>query len=98
MLREKESMSTPRHLHRYLELNGHDSIMLHFNSPAYVYLMDDTNYRLYLDEKEYEYYGDLVQKTPFRVRAPGAGRWHLVIEQKNPAHTLSVTVQIVREG
>ena len=97
ILHKNMSVGPPQHLHKYIALNERDIVKLHFNVPAYVYLMDDTNYGFYLARKQYEYYGDLVKKTPFMVRAPEAGKWHLVIERQNPAETLSVAVQIVQD-
>lgn len=85
-----------KHLHKYLNLDQDDVLILKMNVPAHVSLMDDANYQCYLNEEEYEYYGDLVKKTPFRLGAPQPGNWHLVIEQENPRMALDVSVSVVK--
>jgi len=45
-----------KHLHKYLNLDQDDVLILKMNVPAHVSLMDDANYQCYLNEEEYEYY------------------------------------------
>lgn len=83
------------HLHKYLSLNRNDMLKIHLSSPAHVMLLDDENYTLYKDEKEYDFYGKLAKRSPFAIKAPYAGSWHLVIEQADSRQDLSVNVQII---
>jgi hypothetical protein len=83
------------HLHKALNVNTKDIISVKLSGPAFVMLMDDNNYNLYCNDLEYEYYGrEVKQRSPYRLRAPVAGRWHLVIEQSDPAQSVDVAVQI----
>jgi hypothetical protein len=65
------------------------------NTAAYVYLLDQENYILYQAEQEFEYYGDRVSSSPYRIRPPFAGIWNLVIEQADPSVPLTAGVQII---
>lgn len=85
-----------KHLHKAIELTTSDELKIGLTAPAHVYLLDDDNYSLYLDEQEFEYYGDTVHQSPYRLRAPQSGVWHLVIEQADPADSLNVAVEIVK--
>ncbi|MEJ2662543.1 MAG: DUF1883 domain-containing protein [Spirochaetia bacterium] len=85
------------HLHKNLSLTESDILKVHLTNPAYVMLMDEENYALYQAEDEYDYYGDLAKNTPFTIRAPGSGSWHLVIEQADPTQDVAVNVQIISE-
>jgi hypothetical protein len=55
--------------------------------------MDDENYRLYQGGEEYDYFGDLVKRSPYSIDAPAAGYWHLVIEPLVEGVPLTVAVQ-----
>jgi hypothetical protein len=85
------------HLHKYLTLSQNDMLKIHLSNPAQVMLLDDKNYSLYKDEMEYDYYGKLVKRSPFIIKAPHVGDWHLVIEQADSRQDLSVNVQIISE-
>jgi hypothetical protein len=85
------------HLHKHLELDEFDMLKVHLTNPAQVMLMDDENYEFYLAEEEYDYYGSLVKRSPFAMRTPYSGSWHLVIEQANPGQDVAVNVQIISE-
>jgi hypothetical protein len=85
------------HLHKYLALNQRDVLKIHLSNPAQVMLLDDKNYSLYKDEMEYDFYGKLAKRSPFIIKAPHAGNWHLVIEQADSGQDLSVNVQIISE-
>jgi hypothetical protein len=85
----------PHHLHKTLDLDGRDVVQVTVNTAAYVYLMDDENYALYLDDQEFEYYGGRIDRSPHRTRAPFAGIWHLVIEQVDPRIPMTAGVQVI---
>lgn len=83
------------HLHKTLNLDTSDVVQVEVSSPAHIYLMDEPNYNLYRDDDEFEYYGDTVKRSPYQIRPPHAGIWHLVIEQADPSAPLSASVQIM---
>ena len=88
-------MSEPHHLHKTLELAPGALVRVSVTARAFIALLDDENYDLYLEDEDFEYYGDTVSRSPFDLQAPYPGLWHLVIEQDDPAEHLSVGVQIV---
>jgi len=83
------------HLHKVIRLNMSDTLQVGLTAAAHVMLMDENNYRAYVDEEDFEYYGREVKRTPYRTRPPAAGTWHLVIEQIDTEAPLSASVQIV---
>ena len=85
----------PQHLHRYLSLTDSDIVKVTLQGRAYVMLMDDQNYGNYNNGDDYDYYGQLVKRSPCQMRAPFPGSWHLVIEQADPAGDVMAHVQIV---
>ena len=87
----------PQHLHHYLTLTDSDIVKVALQGKAYVMLMDDENYRYYNEDADYDYYGQLVKRSPCLMRAPFPGRWHLVIEQADPAGDVMAHVQIIKE-
>ena len=84
-----------RHLHKLLDLSAGDAVQVSVTASAHVYLLDEANYVLYMDDEDFEYYGDTVRGSPYRLPAPRPGIWHLVIEQVDPAADLAAAVQIV---
>ena len=84
-----------QHLHKTLNLETSDVVQVEVSSLAHVYLMDEPNYVLYRSEEDFEYYGETVRRSPYRIRPPNAGIWHLVIEQADPSAPLSAGIQII---
>ncbi|MBN2736220.1 MAG: DUF1883 domain-containing protein [Spirochaetales bacterium] len=84
-----------QHLHKLMRLTTRDVVEVNLRAPAYVFLMDEDNYQLYLDDAEFEYYGGLVRNSQIQLRAPFLDQWHLVIEQENKADDLQVSIRIV---
>jgi hypothetical protein len=85
------------HLHRYLSLCDSDTVNVTLQGKAYVMLMDDDNYGFFTQDADFDYYGQLVKRSPCRLRAPFPGHWHLVIEQADPAGEVMAHVQIVNQ-
>jgi hypothetical protein len=88
-------MNEPHHLHKTLELASGALVRVSVTARAFIALMDDENYELYLADEDFEYYGDTASRSPFDLSAPAPGVWHLVIEQDDPSEQLTVGVQIV---
>jgi hypothetical protein len=87
----------PQHLHRLLNLNHSDIVKVALQGRASVMLMDDRNYRYYNEGADFDYFGQLVKRSPCHLKAPFPGRWHLVIEQADPAGDVMAHVQIIRD-
>ncbi len=68
-------------LHKELDLNTGDVVEVTLDHAANVQLLDADNYERYRQGELYHYHGGgYVTQSPFHIRAPQAGRWHLVID------------------
>ncbi|MCX2728821.1 DUF1883 domain-containing protein [Saccharopolyspora sp. NFXS83] len=47
---------------------------------AFVRLLDADNYKDYLDDDEYTYYGGVWQTSPVVLEVPYDGHWYLVVD------------------
>ncbi len=50
------------------------------NYSANVYLMEDDDYNKYVDCDNFSYYGGRATQSPYRIKIPHTGSWHLVID------------------
>ena len=83
------------HLHRSLHLSEKDAIRLELDTPLNVYLLDNANYHLFMQDRPYTYHGAEVDSSPFLMNPPHAGRWELVIFSKIPGEKLHADISIV---
>lgn len=68
-------------LHQEMEVGPDDLIEVTLNNPANVLLLDSDNYEKYRNNRPYRYAkGGYVRHSPFRLRAPSQGSWHVVID------------------
>jgi hypothetical protein len=80
-LSSRRSGETMDHLHRDLGVIGpNDAIEVTLDHAANVQLLDSVNYDHYRNRQAYRYYGGHVTTSPFRIRPPYQGHWHLVID------------------
>jgi hypothetical protein len=64
-----------------MEVGPDDLIEVKLNNPANVLLLDPENYEHYRSNRPYRYAkGGYVEHSPFRLRAPSQGNWHLVVD------------------
>ena len=68
------------YLHHEFDAGPEDVIEVTLDHAANVQLMDASNYQNYQSGREYRYHGGHVKNTPFRIRPPHQGHWHLVID------------------
>lgn len=61
-------------------LDTGDAVEVVLDRQANVLLMDGTNFSRYRRGQRYSYHGGKALRSPIRVAAPRAGRWHLVID------------------
>jgi len=50
------------------------------NFSANVYLLDDSDFDDYLNCRNFSYYGGRPTQTPYRIKIPNSGHWHLVVD------------------
>ena len=67
-------------LHREIDVGPDDLVEVMLDHPANVQLLDAENFDRYRKHEEYRCYGGHATESPFRIRAPYKGRWHLVVD------------------
>lgn len=85
-------------VHYDLELAATDVVEVTLDKQANVRLMDTQNFSLYLSGQSHRCYGGLVKTSPFRLRAPGAGQWHLAIDLGGGAGQVRTSVRTIRRS
>jgi hypothetical protein len=79
-----------------LHLNTGDVVEITLDKQANVRLLDDSNFSNYKRGAQHRYYGGLVTTSPFRLPAPQAGQWHLVIDLGGYAGNVRASVRTIR--
>ena len=64
----------------HIPYNERKLVEVAVNFIAYVRLLDDYNYNLYVDRGEYSFYGGRQTQSPCRIGIPESGHWHLVVD------------------
>lgn len=83
-------------LHYDLDLKAGDVVEVTLDKQANVRLLDEANFSSYKRGAQHRYYGGLVKTSPFRLPAPHAGHWHLVVDLGGHAGTVRASVRTVR--
>ena len=80
-------------LHKVIDAGPEDFLEVTLDHPANVQLLDEENFNLYKQGQTYRYVGGgYVRSSPFRVRVPFKGRWHLVVDLGGGAGTVKAAV------
>lgn len=82
------------HLHKSLHLNENQIVKLAIDGPATVYLLDNANYHLFMQDRPYTFHGREVQSSPFFMTPPHPGVWELVIFSPIPGQKLQAEISI----
>ncbi len=83
-------------LHQELHLGPSDAVEVTLDNPANVQLLDPPNYERYRRGEEYHYHGGYVTHSPYRIRAPHGGDWHLVIDLGGNAGRVRAWSRVLR--
>ena len=83
------------HLHISLQLNENEAVKLELDTPVTVYLLDNTNYHLFMQDRPYTYHGTEVESSPFLMNPPYPGSWELVIFSSTPGAKINADISIV---
>jgi Domain of unknown function (DUF1883) len=62
---------------------------------ANVRLLDSLNFNSYRQGNQYRFYGGYVTRSPYRVRVPNAGHWHLVLDLGGYAGQIRSSVRVL---
>lgn len=82
-------------LHREFDLGPDDVIEVTLDHAANVQLMDPVNYDHYRHGRTYHYHGGYVTTSPFCLRVPAQGHWHLVIDLGGNAGSVGAWVRVL---
>jgi len=66
--------------HDLSQLSGGEVVQVTLATAANVRLLDEANFSAYRQGRQYRYYGGYVTQSPYRVRVPASGHWHLVVD------------------
>jgi hypothetical protein len=83
------------HLHRSLELSETEVIKIVLDKPANVYLLEGTNYHLFMQDRPFDFHGTEVNNFPFLMSPPHPGRWDLVIFSSTAGVKVAADISIV---
>ena len=85
------------HLHRSLQLDEGKCIKLKLDTPVNVYLLDNVNYHLFMQDRPYSFHGGEVTSSPFLMNPPYPGTWELAIFSNTPGERLTAEISIVNK-
>jgi hypothetical protein len=88
-------MESMDYLHHELNLQAGDIVEVTLDHAANVLLLDPSNYSAYQQRCAFRYWGGHATQSPFRIAAPHAGRWHLVIDLGGAAGTVRASVRVL---
>ncbi len=83
------------YIHQEFNLSSGQAIEVTLDKQANVLLLDATNYSHYRRRQQFRYYGGLVKVSPYRIAAPHAGHWHLVIDRGGLGGTVRAATRLV---
>jgi len=85
------------HLHKSLHLSEKEIIQLKIEKPVNVYLLDNANYHLFMQDRPYTFHGKEIDTSPFFMNPPYPGDWELVIFSNTPGEKLEAEITIIEK-
>jgi hypothetical protein len=82
-------------LHSEVDAGPGNPVRITLDSQANVRLMDGHNFRRYRSGQSHNYYGGLAKVSPFYVRPPYRGRWHVTVDLGGYSGRLRASVSVV---
>ncbi|MEF9873700.1 DUF1883 domain-containing protein [Glutamicibacter sp.] len=74
-------MAEPNFAEHYWDFIERGSILVvTLSGPAHLRLMDPENFAAFQDGDEFEAYGGLARRAPYRIKVPHSGPWFLAID------------------
>lgn len=61
-------------------LDGDEIVEVTLTGAANIRLMDSGNFAAYRRGESHKYLGGYVTRSPFRLKVPTSGRWHVAID------------------
>jgi hypothetical protein len=85
------------YLHNKLDLKAGDAVEVTLDHAANVQLLDAANFERYRSQQTYRYHGGYATTSPFQIRAPHAGVWHLVVDLGGAAGSVRASIRVLSE-
>lgn len=85
-------------LHSELDLKTGEVIQVTLDNQANVMLMDRSNFDAYRRGQTFRYFGGHAKHSPVRLVAPGAGKWHVVVDLGGFAGTVRAGISTFRDN
>ncbi len=82
-------------LHKELQLEPNDLVEVTLDHAANVQLLDPHQFDLYRQGKPYRYFGGYARRSPFRIAAPEAGRWFVVVDLGGGAGKVNASIRVL---
>ena len=83
------------YLHFPITASAGDTVVVSLDSQVNVRLLDSINYSRYCRGERHEFYGGLARVSPFRLRVPRTGEWHVAIDLGGYSGTVRAGVQLI---
>jgi hypothetical protein len=80
-------------VHSEVTVASSQAIVVELDRAANVNVMDNANFQRYRQGRSHQYYGGYVTQTPYAIRPPHAGRWHVAVDLGGYAGRVRVAVR-----
>jgi len=77
------------------QLPGGEMVEVTLANAANVRLLDEVNFGFYRQGGQYRYSGGYVTRSPYAVRVPAPGHWHLVLDLGGYAGQIRSSVRVL---
>jgi hypothetical protein len=86
------------YLHTELFAGPDDTIEVTLDHAANVQLLDPSNFEAYRQRRTYRFRGGYVTQSPYRIRPPHRGKWHVVVDLGGTAGSVRASVRVIHAG
>ncbi len=83
------------YLQKELDLKDGDVVEVTLDHAANVQLMAPSDFLAYQQRRPFRYHGGHATQSPFRIVAPSAGKWYLVVDLGGGAGTVRASVAVL---
>jgi len=84
------------YLHYDFQAGPSDLVEVTLDRAANVMLMTPSDYSAYRTRGPFRYFGGHVTQSPYRIRPPHQGPWHVVIDLGGSAGTVRASCRVVK--
>jgi hypothetical protein len=81
-------------LHYEVSVGPDQAVVVELDHAANVRVMDSTNFTKYRNGQSHRYYGGHATTSPYAVRPPHAGGWHVAIDLGGSAGRVRASVRV----